>query len=96
MKRWLVISSVVAAAALAVVAAASSRTDKKTASKVTGSVTLVQAGGADFGSEDVSYFAQLMKQHGLTILVVELGLLAVLTVAAISTDDFWAKRAEKK
>ena len=38
----------------------------------------------------------LMKQHGLTILVVELGLLAVLTVAAISTDDFWAKRAEKK
>lgn len=67
MKRWLVISSVVAAAALAVVAAASSRTDKKTASKVTGSVTLVQAGGADFGSEDVSYFAQLMKQHGLKV-----------------------------
>jgi hypothetical protein len=39
---------------------------------------------------------QLMKQNGLRILVVELGLLALSTVAAISTDDFWAKRAEKK
>ena len=39
---------------------------------------------------------QLMKQHGLTILAVELGLLTLLTIAAISTDDFWSKRAEKK
>lgn len=38
----------------------------------------------------------LMKRHGLMILVVELGLLAVLTVAAISTDEYWVKRAEKK
>lgn len=39
---------------------------------------------------------QLMKQHGLLILGVELGLLTVLTIAAISTDEFWTKRAEKK
>jgi len=34
---------------------------------------------------------QLMTQHGLTILVVELVLLAMLTVAAIGTDDYWTK-----
>ncbi|WP_254508702.1 hypothetical protein [Anatilimnocola floriformis] len=39
--------------------------------------------------------SQLMKQHGLMILAVELGLLTVLTIAAIGTDDFWTKRAEK-
>ena len=37
----------------------------------------------------------LMKNHGLTILLVELGLIAFLTVAAIGTDDFWSRRAEK-
>lgn len=37
----------------------------------------------------------LMKQHGLTILVVELGLLTVLTITAISTDDYWSNRASK-
>jgi hypothetical protein len=36
----------------------------------------------------------LMNQHGLTILVVELVLLGLLTVAAIGTDDFWTRRAE--
>ena len=39
---------------------------------------------------------QLMKQHGLMIMLVELGLLAVLTVAAIATDDYWVRRSEKK
>ncbi len=31
----------------------------------------------------------LMSQHGLTIMVVQLVLLSVLTVAAIATDDYW-------
>jgi hypothetical protein len=35
----------------------------------------------------------LLNRWGLTILVAELGLLAVLTVLAIGTDDFWARRA---
>jgi hypothetical protein len=38
----------------------------------------------------------LMKNHGLLILVVELGLLGILTVAAIGSDDYWTKRAEEK
>lgn len=38
----------------------------------------------------------LMSQHGLTILVVELVLLGILTVAAIGTDDFWTRRAEAR
>ncbi len=37
----------------------------------------------------------LMSQHGLTIMVVQLVLLGVLTVAAIATDDYWmGKQAE--
>ena len=36
---------------------------------------------------------ELMKNHGLTIMLVELGLLALLTFAAIGTDDFWSRRA---
>src|SRR6187200_411639 len=39
---------------------------------------------------------QLMKSHGLMIIIVELGLLGVLTVAAISSDDYWLRRAEGK
>jgi hypothetical protein len=35
----------------------------------------------------------LMKDHGLTIMLGELGLLGVLTFAAIGTDDFWMKRS---
>ena len=38
---------------------------------------------------------RLMEQRGLVILVVELALLAVLTVAAIGTDDFWMRRFEQ-
>jgi hypothetical protein len=38
----------------------------------------------------------LMSQHGMTILVVELVLLGILTVAAIGTDDFGVRRAEAR
>ena len=38
----------------------------------------------------------LMKSHGLLILLIELGLLSVLTVAAIGSDDYWTRRAEGK
>ena len=36
----------------------------------------------------------LMEQHGLVIMVVELAILGVLTVAAIGSDDFWTRRFE--
>jgi hypothetical protein len=36
----------------------------------------------------------LMEQHGLAIMVVELAVLGVLTIAAIGTDDFWTRRFE--
>ena len=38
----------------------------------------------------------LMSQHGLIIMVAELGLLGLLTIAAIATDDYWtgARRAK--
>ena len=36
----------------------------------------------------------LMNRHGLLTLVIELAVLAILTVAAIGTDDFWTRRVE--
>ena len=48
-----------------------------------------------FAPEEQGLIA-LMKNHGLLILVSELGLLGVLTVAAIGTDDYWTRRAEPK
>jgi len=38
----------------------------------------------------------VMEHHGLKIMVGELVVLAVFTVAAIGTDDFWTKRDEAK
>ncbi|WP_425614685.1 hypothetical protein NA78x_004559 [Anatilimnocola sp. NA78] len=37
-----------------------------------------------------------MEHHGLKIMVGQLAVLAVLTFAAIGTDDFWTRRDEAK
>ena len=34
-----------------------------------------------------------MEQHGLTLMIVELVVLALLTFAAIGTDDYWMRGA---
>lgn len=44
--------------------------------------------------EDAGLVA-LMARHGVMILGVELGALAILTVAAIASDDFWTRRFER-
>ena len=36
-----------------------------------------------------------MEQHGLTLMIVELVALAVLTFAAIGTDDYWMRGTKK-
>jgi hypothetical protein len=57
--------------------------------------TVMSFRNLDPHSLDEPGLSTLMKQHWMMILVVELGLLTVLTVAAISTDDFWSNRAPK-
>jgi hypothetical protein len=37
-----------------------------------------------------------MNAHGLKLFAAELGVLAVLTVAAISTDDYFVRRAQRE
>jgi len=37
----------------------------------------------------------LLNERGMTILMIELVLLGVSTVAAIGTDEYWRKRSEK-
>ena len=38
--------------------------------------------------------SRLLDQHGMFILAAEVAVLAILTVAAIATDDFWTRRFE--
>jgi ABC-type nitrate/sulfonate/bicarbonate transport system substrate-binding protein len=64
MKRWFALLLAVGAVAAVVVTAA---TAGQREHAVTGSVTVVQAGGVDFGSEDVHYWVNLMKKHGLKV-----------------------------
>ncbi|MBX3432726.1 MAG: hypothetical protein KF847_05365 [Pirellulales bacterium] len=37
-----------------------------------------------------------LNAHGTTAMLVELAVLAVLTIAAIATDDHWAKPADRE
>jgi hypothetical protein len=39
---------------------------------------------------------RLMSEHGLTIMLVELGLLGIACFAAMATDSYWTKEAEEK
>jgi hypothetical protein len=38
-------------------------------------------------------FVAFLDQHGMTLLLSELAVLAVVTFAAIGTDDYWTRRA---
>jgi hypothetical protein len=39
-----------------------------------------------------SGFMTLLARHGLTALIVELILLAIATIGAIATDDYWSRK----
>lgn len=39
-------------------------------------------------------FVEFMDEHGVSILLAEVGILALATVAAIGTDDWWSKSKE--
>lgn len=42
--------------------------------------------------EPIHPLMHFFQEHGTTVLVIELAVLAVLTVSAIWTDDYWAQR----
>jgi hypothetical protein len=48
--------------------------------------------GLDPHAADEEGLVGLMDRHGLTIMAVELALLAVLTVLAIATDECWSRQ----
>jgi hypothetical protein len=56
-------------------------------------VKMLQPQGAAEVRESGQGLLYFMDQHGLTVMVVELGALALLTFAAIGSDDFWTRRA---
>jgi hypothetical protein len=43
-----------------------------------------------------SLFIYVMNRHGTTILLVELGMLGVLTLGSIATDDYWTGDEDNK
>jgi hypothetical protein len=52
--------------------------------------------GTDARQAEATGLIAIMEQHGLTILIVEIAILGVLTVAAIVSDDFWTRRFEQR
>lgn len=49
--------------------------------------------GAD---EQTQFFVKFMDEHGVNIMLVELGLLAICTFAAIGTDGFWSRESKSR
>lgn len=52
--------------------------------------------GAEEVRQEEAGMLSFLDRHGMTLLLSELGALAVLTVAAIGTDDYWTRRAEQE
>ena len=57
-------------------------------------VMTVRGSNPQHGAE--SGFIALLARHGMPIIIGELTMLAILTVAAITTDDFWVRRRDEK
>lgn len=47
------------------------------------------------GDPEQSVFIYVMNRYGTTILLVELGMLGVLTLGSIATDDYWTGDEDK-
>lgn len=58
-------------------------------------VKTLQPAGAEEVRQAGTGLLYFLDRHGLTLLLSELAALAVFTFAAIGTDDFWTRRAEK-
>jgi hypothetical protein len=52
--------------------------------------------GADPQRGEETGLIRLMARHGMLIMLVELAVLGVLTIAAIASDDFWTRRFEAR
>ena len=52
--------------------------------------------GLDARAAEQEGVIAFMEQHGRTLMIVELVVLAILTFAAIGTDDYWMRGTEKK
>jgi hypothetical protein len=47
-------------------------------------------------AEEPAGVMAFMEQHGLKLMIIELVVLALLTFAAIATDDYWIRGVQKK
>jgi len=50
----------------------------------------------DTYADNTSKLLQFLEEHGGLLLTIELAVLAVATFAAIGTDSYWDRRAERK
>jgi hypothetical protein len=58
-------------------------------------VKMIRPDVAETGGASGSQLLQALDRYGPRVLMVELAILAVVTVGAIGTDEFWAKRAAR-
>lgn len=59
-------------------------------------MTLNQMDVSQIAASRENSFIRLMEKHGLTLLIVELVVLAICTFAAIGTDDYWTNSVDKR
>jgi hypothetical protein len=59
-------------------------------------VRLTHAAGSWAEGESGHPLLMFFRENGTAVLIAELVLLALLTVAAIWTDEFWARRAQRR
>ena len=60
---------------------------------VQGANMMTRPAAASTGPRQGAELMDLMDEHGLLIMGVEIGVLAVAVIGAITTDDFWHRRA---
>jgi hypothetical protein len=63
---------------------------------VQGANLMTRPAGASTGPRKGAELMDLMDEHGLLIMGVEIGILAVAMIGAIFTDGFWQRRADAR
>jgi hypothetical protein len=59
------------------------------------SVKMLNPAGVGSESESRQFFVRFMDEHGATIMLAEIAVLAVCTVLAMATDGYWQRGANK-
>jgi hypothetical protein len=60
-----------------------------------GAMTVVSLRGAEHGERVATGFVSFMNAYGGRLMAIEVGVLAVVSIAAMTTDEWWRARADR-